>query len=140
MNLCEVCGKPLREAPRPTIIEGASLKVCSSCAKLGTPAPPPRPTPPQAPPSVPRAVPRPRPPTPILEEPSLELRQDFNLVLRQAREKAGLPQEELGRRINEKPSVIRLLESGKLKPSDLLARKLEHFLRIRLFVPAEEMV
>ena len=39
----------------------------------------------------------------------------------------NLSQEELGLKINEKSSVIRTLESGKLKPTDTLAKKIERF-------------
>lgn len=60
------------------------------------------------------------------------------MEIKKAREMLGLSQDELGRRIGEKPSVIRLLESGKLKPSDSLARKIESFLRIQLFEAVEE--
>jgi len=68
----------------------------------------------------------------------LELKEDYYKVIKQAREKLGLSQEALGRKINEKPSVIKLLESGKLKPDNMLARKLEHFLKVQLLVPAVE--
>jgi putative transcription factor len=68
----------------------------------------------------------------------LELKEDYHKVIKQAREKLGLSQEALGRKINEKPSVIKLLESGKLKPDNMLARKLEHFLKVQLLVPAVE--
>jgi putative transcription factor len=68
----------------------------------------------------------------------LELKEDYYKVIKQAREKLGLSQEALGRKINEKPSVIKLLESGKLKPDNMLARKLEHALKVQLLVPAVE--
>jgi putative transcription factor len=66
----------------------------------------------------------------------LELKEDYHKIIKQTREKLGLSQEALGRKINEKPSVIKLLESGKLKPDNVLARKLEHFLKVQLLVPA----
>jgi putative transcription factor len=42
-------------------------------------------------------------------------------------------------KINEKTSVISHLETGSMKPDDALARKLEHFLKIQLFIPTEEI-
>lgn len=75
-----------------------------------------------------------------LLEPELELRIDFHRVIREAREKMGLSQEQLGLRIAEKTSVIKLLESGRLKPNIILARKLERFLKIQLFAPVESLV
>jgi putative transcription factor len=59
-------------------------------------------------------------------------------MIKEAREMRGMSQDELGRKINEKPSVISHLETGSMKPNDILARKLEHFLKIRLFVPIDD--
>jgi putative transcription factor len=124
---CEVCGNPIHGELMSALIDGSILRVCNNCAKLGTP-------------STHRDV-RIAPPQPrVMRSPpldELELRRDFNLLIKQARQKMGLSQEDLGRRINEKPSVIRLLESGKLKPSDNLARKFAHFLKIEVLVPSE---
>ncbi len=64
-----------------------------------------------------------------------ELIQGYGLILRQAREKMGITQEELGKKVNEKPSTLRLVERGSLRPSDSLTRKLEHFLKIDLQDP-----
>ena len=103
--------------------------MCNACAKLGTPAPSQRPVKP--------LLMKPRPSSGPPVEDDLELRRDFHLAIRQAREKMGLSQEALGRKIKEKPSVIKLLESGKLKPDNILAKKIEHFLRVEILVPRE---
>ena len=50
-----------------------------------------------------------------------------------------LTQEALGRAINEKPSVISHVESKKLKPDPILARKLMHHLRVNLLIPSDEL-
>ena len=68
----------------------------------------------------------------------LEIDPDYNVIVRRARERMGLTQEALGRAINEKPSVISHVESKKLKPDPILARKLMHHLRINLLVPSSE--
>jgi putative transcription factor len=49
-----------------------------------------------------------------------------------------LTHEELGKRINEKASVLRNLEAGKMVPNNQLASKLEHMLKIKLLVPISE--
>lgn len=131
MKACEVCGTPIHGQPLVAKIEGGVFTVCPSCAKLGTPIRQAKGV--EKPPHPLRA-----PPPPSLEVEELELRADFPQVIKQAREKAGLSQEEMGRRINEKPSVIRLLESGRLKPDNLLARKVERFLKVELLLPEEE--
>jgi putative transcription factor len=64
---------------------------------------------------------------------------DYNAVVKKARERLGLTQEELGRRVGEKASVISKIETGRLRPSVMLARKLEHVLRIKLLESIEEV-
>lgn len=66
------------------------------------------------------------------------LREDYSKAIKSAREALGITQDDLGRKINVKPSVISHLEVGSMKPDDLLAKKLEHFLKIELFVPIED--
>jgi putative transcription factor len=69
---------------------------------------------------------------------TLELVGDFGQRVRQAREGLGLSHEDLGRKIRERVSVIRKIESGKMIPDLVLAEKLEHALKIKLRVPASE--
>jgi len=47
------------------------------------------------------------------------------------RKKLGMSIEELGKRINEKASVLERVEKG-MRPTDALARKLEKALKIKL--------
>ena len=67
-----------------------------------------------------------------------EIIEDYTMKIRQAREKLGLTHEQLGKRINEKTSVIGKLETGKISPSNILATKLEHALKIKLLTPITE--
>jgi len=61
-----------------------------------------------------------------------EVAQDFDDRIRNARESAGLSQEELAKQLNEKASLIRKLEQGQSLPSDDMQRKLERALDIDL--------
>jgi putative transcription factor len=61
-----------------------------------------------------------------------EVAQDYDQRIRQARESAGLSQEELANQLNEKASLIRKLEGGDTLPSDGVQRKLERGLDISL--------
>lgn len=65
---------------------------------------------------------------------TLELVGKFGLQIRRAREKLELSHEDLGRKIGEKVSVLRKIESGKMTPDLILAEKLEHALKIKLLV------
>ena len=57
---------------------------------------------------------------------------DYDDRIRRARESAGLSQEELADRLNEKRSTIRKLERGDVLPSDEVQNKLENALDISL--------
>lgn len=134
---CEVCGSPLKAGPNKVEIDGAIMIVCSNCVKLGRPVGGPlvrdaRPTPIQ---SAFRSASSSSGPS----APELEVDPEYNLKIRQAREKLGLSQEDLGRMLNEKPSVIRLVESKKLKPDLVLTRKFMHYLKVNLLVPLSEL-
>jgi putative transcription factor len=165
MQNCELCGSGIRGEPQAVNIDGGIFRVCNSCAHLGTPARiPGRPnrqfsksggfqprfgatggrsstntsTPANA---TSRPPPRPSnsPPSATFEDQQVELTMEYAKIIKEAREMHGLSQEELGMKINEKPSVIHHLENGSMKPSDVLARKLEHFLKIQLFILTEEI-
>jgi putative transcription factor len=148
---CELCGNNIRGEAQAVNIDGGLFRVCNNCSRLGTPARIPARAPPRErapssfapsaqrtgnPPRPPRSSP---PPGSSYADEDVELRPDHAKVIKAARELHGLSQEELGRKINEKPSVIGHLETGSLKPDDALARKLEHFLKIQLFVPVDEI-
>ncbi|MCD4740596.1 multiprotein-bridging factor 1 family protein [archaeon] len=117
---CEICGDNTYK-PQTISVEGSRMKVCDKCARYGTVV---RSFAPK------RYVRR--------EEKRLDLVENYALLIHQNREKMGITQEELGKKINESESIIRRLETHKMHPSEALARKLERVLRLKLLVPAEE--
>ena len=68
----------------------------------------------------------------------LELVENFGPRIREARREAELSHEDLGRKIRERVSVLRKIETGKMTPDHLLAQKLEHTFKIKLLVPPSE--
>ena len=136
---CEVCGRQIVGKTYRRIIEGAKMIVCNECAKLGSRSwqaksqshakritkPPPK-----------LFISRKKQPPTVNE--TLELIGNFGLQVRRAREKLELSHEDLGRKIGEKVSVLRKIESGKMTPNLILAEKLEHALKIKLLVPPSE--
>lgn len=138
---CEVCGRKIIGKPITAIIEGAKLTVCVACSKHGKicrEEPKPklilqrlRPTP-----TRPRMqMPKPQAPT---VDTSQELVENYHVKIRQAREKLGLSHEDLGKRINEKVSLLRKIETGKMTPDNRLASLLERTLKIKLIVLTKE--
>ena len=124
------------------VIEGAKLTVCTECSKHGKVVYEEEPKL-QAPAASQRtAVPHSMMvQKKIISTPTdttLELVEDYDTKIRQARMKLGLSHEQLGKRINEKVSLLRKIETGKMKPNNALATRLEHTLKIKLVVPESE--
>ncbi len=59
--------------------------------------------------------------------------------MQRAREGKGWSREDLGRKINEKVSVITHLENGEIHPSDKFIKKLEKTLGIELMEAVEDI-
>ncbi len=79
----------------------------------------------------------PKPQAPAVDT-SKELVEDYHVKIRQAREALGLSHEDLGKRINEKVSLLRKIETGKMTPDNRLASLLERTLKIKLVVLTKE--
>lgn len=129
-DTCEICGDLIKTVGSTVEIDGALLRVCPVCAKLGRPLG--RATS-QGMLALPKAE-----TTPMKVEQEYDLDPDYSVIVRRAREKMGLTQEELGRMLNVKPSVISHIETRKFVPDLALARKLMHHLKVNILVPAGE--
>jgi putative transcription factor len=130
---CEVCGNEIRGKPITTKIEGTEMKTCPRCARFGR-----KQAPGQERGGAPGAS-RARKSMPYSrEEKVIEFVDDLHGVIRRGREAAGMSREDLGRRLNEKVSVINRLESGRMVPDKKLARKLEKALDIKLLTEVAE--
>ena len=131
---CEICGKPVPEHnPTRAKIEGSVMVVCKECAKLGT---------------IQKAPPKPKYVKQTnqkrntttkktgnysrKDEPSEELIEDFEMEVRKAREAKDWSREDLGKKINERVSVITRIETGKMTPDIKLTKKLEKALNVKL--------
>lgn len=137
---CEVCGRRIIGPPYKAMIEGAKMLVCAECSKLGSVYWEAKTEPRMRKISkrLPQPMIAPRKQPPIVVEASVELIDDFGAKVRQSREKLGMSHEDLGKKINEKVSVLRKIESGKMTPNNLLIEKLQHALKIKLMVPVSE--
>ncbi len=131
---CEICGKKIIGKPVKTKIENSIMLTCNECSKFGKiQREPPRPQ--RGP--VSRA-PAGRKRSFKSREPTHEVIENYQRVIREAREKKGWSREDLGEKIYEKVSVISRLESGKMTPDLKLARKLERTLKVTLLEKTEQ--
>ena len=117
---CELCGRNSELVQ--AVVEGSMLNVCNDCSKFGNVV----------------AVQKTRPIIQnkirkIMEEESLEIvKSGFGTLIKEAREKLGLKQEEFAKRLNEKESFMHKIESNSIKPSISFSKKLEKALGIKL--------
>ncbi len=136
---CEMCGKDVPYL-KTVLIEGTVLRVCEECAKYGE--------------EVGEKEARKYAPARGSIAEGLAMREkrmrekdildteealvpDFADVIRRTRQKMGISQEELAKKINEKKSVIGKIESGELIPNEELRKKLERSLNIHLTAKVE---
>ncbi len=134
---CEVCGCEIIGKPLKAMIGKAKMIVCRDCAKLGSVYWEVQPKPKHSVRKLVKTLSKvstKKASAPSLSE-DLELAKGFSSLIREARRKAGLSHEDLGRKIRERVSVLRKIETEKMTPDHLLAQKLEHTLKIKLLVP-----
>ena len=134
--LCEMCGAD-RNKLVLVDVDGALLKVCQNCAKFGHEKTAPKsPSAAASSTGAPRAGPGPKKAAYSVDVftkmGDQEMVSDYPKRIREARMSLNLTPEELGKKINEKHSIIGKLESGALLPSDELVKKLEKALNIKL--------
>ena len=159
MPSCELCGRNMKGSGHNVSIEGAMMNVCPQCAtKFGShpsaPTGKPRYSPTTRPswtggPDTRPAASRPQnvPRAPISSKPKprrqgggpllddLDLIEDYAKVIRTARQKKKLSQEDLAQKVGERISTLQSIESGKLKPTRKSIRGLERELDISLLEP-----
>ena len=125
MAVCELCGKDARLMP--AMIESTELEVCEACGTFGKV-------------KAPRQQMQ-RTSKPVVLPEELEQNEimvdNFALMIKNAREKLGLKQQELAQKISEKESVIHHIETGH-EPPMVLARKLERALHIKIVQHVQE--
>ncbi len=131
MANCEICGTDTTLVR--AVIESVEVDVCKACARFGEAR--------QTPASsrvehyeerAARQRARARPPEQI---PTIV--DDYALRIKRRRERLGITQEELAKKLAERESVVSALENGMMEPDIALAQKIERSLSIRI-IEADE--
>lgn len=153
VRYCEICGNVIEGRGIERLIEGTKMIVCISCARFGEAT---KRSPPVTSETSVIPVRRKRKTTTRTHAPKskrkkvtipspekffsrYEIVEDYSAIIRKAREKMELTQEELGQELNVKGSVIQKLETGKTKPTDPKSIiKLESILNIKIHKPIEK--
>jgi len=118
MTNCEICGEE-RDLVK-AIVEGSLLDICNNCIKFGNAV------------VVKEIKKEEKPIKKTVNEVINIITPDYPKLIKEAREKLNLRQQELASKINEKESIIHKLETGNMQPTILIARKLEKALNIKL--------
>lgn len=151
-SFCEVCGRQVNENRTAVVIEGTIFRVCTQCSKRGKPYNPgiPKNIKPSTRPSMQSSFRQPLTKNqPVVKKRGYTtsriqltdetfLSHDFGKMIREARMKKGFTHEQLAIKMSEKASLIKKVETGALKPDELLAKKLERYLQIKLYVSADD--
>ena len=137
---CPICGGKIWGRGEKVLIEGAKITVCQSCAQFGVKIKIKPKTAfgnknfyPKSKSSL-KKVFRPR----QIEE-SVEIVGDYVARIRKARNSRGLNQDQFAQKLNEKPSLLRRIEAGKVEPTINLAKKIEDVYNIKLLKQVDEI-
>lgn len=134
---CEICGTEIKGEPYQTKIDNSVMATCKECSKYGKVQRKPQP-------KVTKKVKkgnynnnsnyngRPKKQYSRPKEEEYELVENYNKIIRKAREQQQLTQKMLGEKIYERESVIAHIEAGKMVPDDKIAKKIEKVLGIKL--------
>ena len=136
---CPICGGKIWGRGQKVLIEGAKLTVCQSCAQYGVKIK-----------SVPKAGNKVNPDYAKSKssakkkaynkqiDDGLEIVADYVSKIRNARNSRGLNQDQFAQKLNEKPSLLRRIEAGKVEPTIKLAKKIEQIYEIILVKKVDE--
>lgn len=133
---CPICGSIIWGKGQRVLLEGAKITVCYNCAQHGIKI--------QKPPnntlikkSYQRSQKRQGLRKDIVDE--LEIIPDYAKQIRSKRNSLGLNQDQFAQKLNEKPSLLRRIEAGKVEPTVKLAKKIEDVYKLKLLKMSDEI-
>lgn len=139
---CPICGGIIWGKGERVLIEGAKITVCRSCAQHGIQLHKKRqnnPTKTYDSKKVKKSIPKRSNKTQNLIDETEVLVSDFSSRIRKARTANNLTQEQFAQKLNEKPSLLRRIEAGKVEPTIKLAKKIEIVYKIKILEKADKV-
>ena len=136
---CPICGSIIWGKGQRVLLEGVKMKVCHNCAQHGIKIhKPPTNTHFNKPFSRDRINPpkQQKSKKPIVTD--LEIIPEYAKKIRNARSSLGLNQDQFAQKLNEKPSLLRRIEAGKVEPTIKLAKKIEDVYKIKIIKKVDE--
>ncbi len=128
---CPICGGMIWKGKR-VLIEGAKITVCQNCAKEGKLIY----DPPKKYSQKKGVKPKASPPRKIYRKEdkfeNVEISSNYAQIIHKARISRGLNQDQFAQKLNEKPSLLRRIEAGKVEPTIKLAKKIENMYNIKI--------
>ncbi|MFX0007799.1 MAG: multiprotein bridging factor aMBF1 [Candidatus Hermodarchaeota archaeon] len=137
---CPICGSIIWGKGERILLEGARITVCHNCAQHGIKIQK-TPTNTQAKNTYPdnkKLAPK-RQSVKKDSINSLEIIPDYAKKIKAKRSSLGLNQDQFAQRLNEKPSLLRRIEAGKVEPTIKLAKKIEDVYKIKILKKSDEI-
>ncbi len=137
---CPICGSIIWGKGQRVLLEGAKITVCHNCAQHGEKLQKP-PTNTQIKKYYPYTKKKP-PKRQVLKKDfvsDLELISDYANKIRNKRNSLGLNQDQFAQKLNEKPSLLRRIEAGKVEPTIKLAKKIEDIYNLEILKKTDEI-
>ncbi|MFX1591695.1 MAG: multiprotein bridging factor aMBF1 [Promethearchaeota archaeon] len=133
---CPICGSIIWGKGQRVLLEGAKITVCYNCAQHGIKI--------QKPPKStqlkkPYSHTKTKPPKRQDLDNDLVIIPDFAKRIRNKRNSLGLNQDQFAQKLNEKPSLLRRIEAGKVEPTIKLAKKIEDVYNIKILKETDEI-
>jgi putative transcription factor len=136
---CPVCGGIIWGKGQRVLLEGAKITVCDNCAQHGTKIYKPLTNVQMKKKGQIKSQIAPKKQTfkpKGIEE--LEIVMDYAKRIRNVRNNLRLNQDQFAQKLNEKPSLLRRIEAGKVEPTIKLAKKIQEVYKIKLLKKIDE--
>ncbi len=137
---CPICGSIIWGKGERVLLEGAKITVCHNCAQHGIKI--------QKPPASTQARKtysfnkKEAPKRQVAKKnyiDDIEIIPDYAKKIRIKRTSLGLNQDQFAQKLNEKPSLLRRIEAGKVEPTLKLAKKIEDVYKIKILKKSDEI-